>query len=102
MHGVARFRFPRDPRLWQITCLSVLLVLGLSVLGFDQTPEAVAVVIAAALTTQWTGQILTGQASAGAPFDPLSPLITALSLSILLRTPSPEWMALAAVLAIGS
>lgn len=88
----------RDARVWQIVALGTLLAWGLVVLGFDQAAGNVALILAGALATQWLGQRLT----TGAPFDPLSPLITALSLSILLRANAPWWLLLAAVLAIGS
>ena len=94
--GLDRLR--ADPRSWQILSLSALLFFGVGWLGFDQPPENVALVLATALATQWAGTRLTS----GAKFDPLSPLITALSLSLLLRTSSPAWLAMAAVLAIGS
>ena len=87
-----------DARIWQILALSTLLIFGLTKLGFDQQPAAVALIVGSALVTQWAGS----RFIAGTPFDPLSPLITALSLSILLRTTGPEWLALAAFLAIGS
>lgn len=88
----------RDPRYWQILTLACLLAYGLVALDFDQPLECVALAIAAGLATQlaftwWLGL---------ARFDPLSPLITSLSLSILLRTSGPWLMALAAVLAMAS
>ena len=94
--GLDRLR--ADPRSWQILSLSALLFFGVGWLGFDQALENVALVLATALATQWAGTRLTS----GAKFDPLSPLITALSLSLLLRTSTPAWLAMAAVLAIGS
>lgn len=99
----------RDARIWQIAALGTLLAYGSLVLGFDQAPQNVAIIVAGALATQWLGQRLAagmpGYAAGTAalkPFDPLSPLITALSLSILLRANSAWWLLLAAVLAIGS
>lgn len=97
MPAVAPVRFS-DARLWQIASLATLLTYGLLVLGFDQAPANVALIVAGALATQWFGQRL----AAAGPFDPLSPLITALSLSILLRASSLWWLLLAAVLAVGS
>ena len=91
-------RLRADPRSWQILSLSALLVFGVGWLGFDQSPANVAMILATALITQWLGMRLTY----GAPFDPFSPMITALSLGLLLRTSTPSWLALAAVLAIGS
>jgi len=87
-----------DARIWQILSLSLLLIYGVSVLGFDQAPGNIAVIVLAALGTQWLcGRIISGKA-----FDPLSPLITALSLCLLLRASSPTVLVLAAMLAIGS
>lgn len=87
-----------DPRYWQILTLGALLTYGLGVLGFDQPIDCVAATIAAGLATQiaftwWLGL---------SRFDPLSPLITSLSLCILLRASGPQWMALAAVVAMAS
>lgn len=88
----------RDPRCWQIASLTVLLVYGLAVLGFDQAASTVLATIAAGLATQalftWWLRL--------PHFDPLSPLITALSLAILLRTSAPWLMALAAAIAMAS
>jgi Na+-transporting NADH:ubiquinone oxidoreductase subunit NqrB len=87
-----------DARIWQILSLGVLLSCGVGMLGFDQTPSRIAVILAAALVTQWAcTRLLTSR-----PFDPLSPLITALSLCLLLRASSSGLLAAAAVLAIGS
>jgi Na+-translocating ferredoxin:NAD+ oxidoreductase RnfD subunit len=86
-----------DPRLYQIGALSLLLLYGIGALGFDVGPLRVAVVVGAALLTQ---SIASRWASI--PFDPRSPLITALSLCLLLRTTSPDLAAAAAVVAIGS
>ena len=88
----------RDARIWQIAALSTLLGYGLVVLGFDQSPVAVALILGSALLTQYIAGRIVGLAS----FDPLSPLITALSLSILLRASDPIWLVLGAMLAIGS
>ena len=88
-----------DPRWFQIAALGTLLAYGLAVLGFDQAPLNVAVILSSALAAQWAG---TQIATPGKPFDPLSPLITALSLCLLLRAAHPAVLALAATLAIGS
>jgi Na+-transporting NADH:ubiquinone oxidoreductase subunit NqrB len=86
----------RDPRCWQIASLTGLLVYGLVALDFDQAASTVLATIAAGLVTQalftWWLRL--------PRFDPLSPLITALSLSILLRTSAPWLMALAAAFAM--
>lgn len=87
-----------DARIWQITALSSLLVFGVGYLGFDQPVAGIGLILAAAMATEWVGRRYVD----GTSFDPLSPMVTALSLSILLRAVSPGWLMLAAVLAIGS
>ena len=94
---MARVSFA-DARIWQIFSLGLLLIYGVGILDFDQTATNVAVIIAAALATQW----LCSHTILGRPFDPLSPLITGFSLCLLLRASSPAPLALSAVLAIAS
>lgn len=88
----------QDPRYWQILTLAGLLAYGLIALDFDQPLDCVALTIAAGLATQlaFTWWLALPR------FDPLSPLITSLSLCILLRTSGPALMALAAALAMAS
>ena len=94
-----RFTFPSgDPRYYQIGVLSSLLCYGIFALEFGVHWQHAAVVLSTALAVQW----LAGRAVGLAGFDPLSPLITALSLTLLLRTDSLALAATAAVLAIGS
>ena len=88
----------RDARDWQILSLSLLLAYGIGFLGFDQQPFSVALIVSTALVTQYVCGRLVGLAA----FDPKSPLITSLSLSILLRAADPLWLALAAFLAVAS
>jgi Na+-transporting NADH:ubiquinone oxidoreductase subunit NqrB len=85
-----------DPRLWHLPALAVLLAYGVFVLDFEQPPVNIAVILTAALLTQW----LCGYAVGAPRFDPLSALATALSLSLLLRASSPAVLALAGVIAI--
>jgi hypothetical protein len=66
----------RDARTWQIFSLGLLLTYGVGILGFDQTPSNIALIIATALGTQW----LCARTIANTRFDALSPLITAFSL----------------------
>jgi len=87
-----------DARTWQIFSLGLLLTYGVGVLDFDQTLSDIALIIAAALATQW----LCSRTISGKNFDPLSPLITALSLCLLLRASSATILMMAAVLAVGS
>jgi hypothetical protein len=88
----------RDPRYYQVAVLSLLLTYGIAVLGFPVTAANAVIIVATALGTQWfAGQLV------GLPrFDPLSALITSLSLTLLLRTDSLGIAALAAGIAIAS
>jgi len=88
----------RDARTWQILSLGLLLAYGIAALGFDQTPGNIVLILIVALAMQW----LCGCVICGKAFDPLSPIITGLSLCLLLRASLPVFPALAAALAIGS
>jgi len=87
-----------DPRYYQIAVLSLLVSYGIVVLDFGiQWPIAVAIMLTAQcaqyMGTRW----------AGLPrFDPLSAVITSLSLTLLLRTDMIAIAMLAAGIAIGS
>jgi Na+-transporting NADH:ubiquinone oxidoreductase subunit NqrB len=94
---MARVSFA-DARTWQIFSLGTLLIYGVGMLDFEQTPANIAVVIASALATQW----LCTHTISGQSFDPLSPLITGFSLCLLLRASSPTVLAISAALAIAS
>ena len=96
---MARFsRLVRDPRHAQIGMLSALLVWGTFGLDLEVRPAIAATMLATALGVQWLGTRW-----AGLPrFDARSPLISALSLTLLLRTTSLWIAVLAAVLTIGS
>ena len=88
---------PRDARPWQIAVLLSLIGAGVFALSFDLPAWHPPVTLAAALATQWAAcRVLK------LPFDPLSPAITALSLTLLLRTDAAWISALAAFAAIGS
>lgn len=95
---VQYWRIARDPRYFQIASLSMLLAAGMAVLGFDQEPRAIPLIVATALATQFAFTRLFRLPA----FDPVSPLITSLSLSILLRASHPGWLMLAAFLATAS
>ena len=93
-----RFHLPADPRWYQIAILSSLLVYGLVELRFDLSLAQVAVTLGSALLiqpafTRWLGL---------ERFDPKSPLISGLSLCLLLRASWPPLAATAALVAIGS
>jgi hypothetical protein len=89
-------RSPIDPRIYQIGALSALLVYGIGVLDLDVRGEKVLAILGTALITQYVCGRLAGLPS----YDPRSPLISALSLSLLLRTSSITLAASGAALAI--
>jgi Na+-transporting NADH:ubiquinone oxidoreductase subunit NqrB len=90
--------FWSDARHYQIAALSTLLIFSLGWLDFGAQPLSSVLAIAAALATQALCTYLFSLPG----FDPRSPLITGLSLSLLLRADEPWLHALAAVIAIGS
>ena len=95
MDTIARIK---DPRYFQVAELSSLLVCGIAVLEFGIRWQNAITIIAAAQLAQYACTRL-----AGLPrFDPLSALITSLSLTLLLRTDIAALAALAAAIAIGS
>lgn len=88
----------QDPRYCQIAVLSSLVIYGVIALDFGVRIEIAVAIIATALAVQFFGTRL-----AGLPrFDPMSPLITSLSLTLLLRTDLVAIAATAAAIAIGS
>ena len=87
-----------DPRVYQSAILFGLLLYGGLALDFDVTAGRTAVLVASALATQWVCTRL----SRLSRFDPLSPLISAFSLTLLLRTSDWRLAAIAAVIAIAS
>lgn len=87
----------RDPRAAQITVLSLLVGAGLVFLDFDIRIERALGIVAAALATQ-----ALGNAGRGERCDPRSALISALSLTLLLRADHVGWCIAAAALAIAS
>ncbi len=90
-------KLSRDPRHYQIGVLSVLIILGTFYFAFDLALWHICACVGSTLATQAVGDKLTGRR-----FDPRSPLISALSLTLLLRTGS-LWLSLAAgIIAIGS
>ena len=97
----------RDPRHFQIAVLSSLLAWGVFGLGLELRPRAALVILASSLATQWAGTRWVRWRAAPAEaaalrFEPRSVLISALSLTLLLRTGSLTVAALAAALTIGS
>lgn len=88
----------RDPRYYQIAVLTSLLCFGVVALDFGIRWQNAVAIISFALAAQLLGTLY-----AKLPrFDPLSPLITSLSLTLLLRTDEIALAAIAAAIAIGS
>jgi len=87
-----------DPRYYQVAVLGTLLLFGVFILDFGiRWQNAVAIAGTALLVQFLAGRLV------GVPrFDPLSPLITSLSLTLLLRTDMMMLAAAAAAIAIGS
>ena len=86
-----------DPRNYQISVLSTLILLGLFHYGFHLPWWHVVGCVGATLTTQAVADKIIKR-----PFDPRSPLISALSLTLLLRTGSVTLSIAAGVIAIAS
>ncbi len=87
-----------DPRHYQIVVLSSLLAYGIVALDFGIHWQNAVAILTTALCVQW----IAGRIVRLPRFDPLSPMITALSLTLLLRTDSVELAIIAATFAIGS
>ena len=88
----------RDPRYYQIAVLGALVAYGVLALDFGIRIENAIAIAVTALLVQFAGT-----RAAGLPrFDPLSPLITSLSLTLLLRTDLVGVATLAALIAISS
>src|SRR5437899_5879553 len=82
-----------EPRYYQITALSSLLIYGVGWLGFDIEWPQIVISLGAVLLTQYACTRLFRLSS----FDPRSPLISGLSLCLLLRTNSLFLVSLTAV-----
>jgi len=89
---------PRDPRLLQIAFLASFLVLGMAGLGLQIDPWMPPVLLASTCALQWGLERLRGLPPTGFR----SPIISALGLSLLLRTDALWVPPLAAAIAIGS
>ena len=93
------FRIPFiDPRYYQIAVLSTLVIYGTTALGFGIRWDNALAIAASALATQYLATRLLSRTS----FDPLSAIITSLSLTLLFRTDVVAIAALAGIIAIGS
>ena len=88
----------KDPRYYQIAVLTSLVCFGVVALDFGIHWQNAVTIVSTALAIQFIGTLY-----ARLPrFDPLSPLITSLSLTLLLRTDEIALAAAAAAIAIGS
>lgn len=87
-----------DPRLYQIASLGTLLIYGLFWLDFEIPPLQIVLTLGTALLTQFAGTKLFTLPA----FDPRSPLVSSLSLCLLLRTNDLAVAALASFMAIAS
>jgi Na+-transporting NADH:ubiquinone oxidoreductase subunit NqrB len=98
MSGSSARGFWSDARHYQIAALATLLVFNLGWLDFGARPLNTVLAIGSALATQ----ALCARFFALPQLDLRSPLITGLSLSLLLRADEPWLHAAAGVIAIGS
>ena len=87
-----------DPRIYQITILSCLLIYGVIELDFEVNLVQSLLILSSVLTTQF---LFTRFFTLGR-FDPKSPLISGLSLCLLLRADSLILIILCAAITIGS
>ena len=87
-----------DPRYYQIAVLSLLVIYGIAALDFGIRWQNALAIFCAAEAAQFIGTRAAGLSR----FDPLSPIITSLSLTLLLRTDTVLLALLAAFVAIGS
>ena len=88
---------PRDPRIYQIGALTSLLAYGWLAGAFELNTAGVGAIFAAAIAAQFLGSLLFA-----IRFEARSALITALSLTLLLRADAAWTLGLAAAIAVGS
>jgi enediyne biosynthesis protein E5 len=93
-----KIALPRDPRYLQIAFLASFLAAGIAFLDFDLPRWETPLVLAVALATQWSMTRLLRLPSAGY----LSPIISSLGISLLLRTDQVWVAAFASFVAIAS
>jgi enediyne biosynthesis protein E5 len=96
--SLMRGRLLPDARYFQIAALGCLLAINMTLIDFGARPLPSVVAIGSALIAQWACTRLAGLPQ----FDLRSPLITGLSLSLLLRADAIWLYAAAAVIAIAS
>jgi len=87
----------RDPRWYQIASLTLLLLYGVTQLGFDTTMPRALLLLGVALAAQWICSRVVH-----ITFDPKSAAISALSLALLLRSNSMLLLVAGALIAVVS
>lgn len=87
----------KDPRHYQILTLSAVLAFGWSMRAFEIEPIQFVVVVLSCCAVQWLGSFLIATRP-----DFRSPLITSLSLTLLLRADAVWPLVAAAAIAVGS
>lgn len=87
-----------DPRIYQISILSSLIVYGFFFLDFEINPKFFLLIISSTLAAQY----ICTKLFTNSFFDPKSCLISGLSLCLLLRTGSPTIAVLCAIITISS
>ena len=88
----------RDPRLYQIAILSCLLVYGVGRLHFDVSVDRIGLTLTTCLATQY----LCTRLWTLPRFDPRSPVISGLSLCLLLRTDLAALVVATAIVTVAS
>jgi Na+-transporting NADH:ubiquinone oxidoreductase subunit NqrB len=86
-----------DPRIFQIATLGCLLAIGVAQFGMPASPQQGVVTLLATLITQAVASRIDG-----VNFDWRSPVITSLSLTLLLRSHDPLLWAASGCIGIGS
>jgi Na+-transporting NADH:ubiquinone oxidoreductase subunit NqrB len=89
---------PKDPRLYQITVLGLLLAYGVGWLDFEVQAAQAGLILSTGLIAQYVCTRIWKLAA----YDPQSALISGLSLCLLLRTNVTGLAVAAALIAIGS
>jgi Na+-transporting NADH:ubiquinone oxidoreductase subunit NqrB len=87
----------KDPRLYQILALASLLAFGWIARAFEIAPLQFGAILLTALAAQWLGAMVFA-----VRFEARSAIVTALSLTLLLRADGLWPLMLAAAIAIGS
>lgn len=86
-----------DPRVYQILALASLLAFGWIARAFEIEPAQFGAILLTALAAQWLGSLIFA-----ARFEAKSAIVTALSLTLLLRADGTAPLVMAAAIAIGS